>query len=111
MTAAEYYVANGKTIILQCALVNISTPTSVFWQKRISSSQENRTENIIIDGSKYKGSNLRNPSLVIVNANQSDTGSYFCTATVAGVGEEIKGDDVSLTIEGKSISNQTALVS
>lgn len=91
MKSLNYVVSYGKTITLECDLVGSFNPMSLVWQKN---SQEKTTEIIIIDGLKYKGSTVGNPSLIISSINQNDSGGYFCT--IAGKEKEIRGEEVSL---------------
>lgn len=100
MTSLEYTVSYGRNITLQCDLIGNPNTKSVYWQR---TKQDNSMEDIHIDGLKYEGSNDSNPSLVIINAKENDTGSYFCTATL-GENEELRGETVSVRVQGTSVS-------
>ncbi|VDI49227.1 proline-, glutamic acid- and leucine-rich protein 1 [Mytilus galloprovincialis] len=91
----NYEVDCGKTVTLECVLIGISNSKAVCWH-RIK--ENTKMDDIIIDGSKYMGSNVTNPSLVIVNVNENDTGFYFCTAKVED--REVTGEKVSVSVQG-----------
>lgn len=91
MRRLEYTVEYGSIITLECILCKMPNPTSVNWQRQ--SWNNIGLRNITIDGTKYKGSTARNPSLTITNVQKKDTGSYICTAIVGG-NEKIIGDTV-----------------
>ncbi|XP_071133084.1 cell adhesion molecule CEACAM5-like [Mytilus edulis] len=116
----NYEVDCGKTVILECVLIGISNSKAVCWHKI---KDITKTDDIIIDGSKYMGSNVTNPSLVIVNVNENDTGFYFCTAKVEdreltgemvyvsvqatfSGNEELRGDTVSVLVQGIKIAKE-----
>ncbi|XP_060079143.1 hemicentin-1-like [Ylistrum balloti] len=85
-TIAEntYSVITGQSITLECTVSSDPAHTVVFWQRIING----QTQSINIDGSKYVGSTLSSPSLVISNAANSDQGSYICLATnIVGTGQ------------------------
>ncbi|VDI56492.1 Hypothetical predicted protein, partial [Mytilus galloprovincialis] len=96
ITPSRYKVDKGKTVILKCSLEGVYKTAS--WKKR--NHQNSTVTNIIIDDSKYIGSTVKYPSLVIVNADLNDTGSYFCTVTYGKNNLKKRGPDVSLTVEG-----------
>lgn len=97
MTTLEYKVDYGNTIVLECVLIGIPHPESISWHRR---RQDNTVTDISIDNSKYMGSTLINPSLIVVNVNENDSGSYFCTVAIVGIKSVITGEIVSLHIKG-----------
>lgn len=96
MAALEFTVGYGRSITLQCDLIGNPNVKSVSWQR---TPVDNSTEDICVDGVKYMGSKISNPSLVIVNAKENNTGSYFCTATI-NENEELRGETVSVCVQG-----------
>ena len=69
----NYNVNYGESITLECTVV-VSNPerTTIWWYKRDETS---------LLGEKYSGSTVAVPSLTINNVEESDAGSYVCTAT------------------------------
>ena len=82
----------GQTVTIQCSYVSNPVATNVIWTK---SSQA-----ITIDGSKYVGGTLNNPSLTISNLAKSDEASYKCSVVNAiGQGDSVF---VALTVDTSS---------
>lgn len=99
MATSEYSVAYGTTITLECAPSGDFNPKSIYWQRR---TKDNAVENILINRSKYNGSTVSSPSLIIHDVDQTDCGIYFCTADSDDETKVIRGDDVSLYVQGLS---------
>ncbi|CAC5398269.1 unnamed protein product [Mytilus coruscus] len=76
----------GQAITIQCSYVSNPGATNVIWSKG--------NQGITVDGNKYVGGSLSNPSLTITNLAASDQGSYRCSA-VNSVGQ---GDSSSVTL-------------
>ncbi|CAC5377794.1 HMCN [Mytilus coruscus] len=76
----------GQAITIQCSYVSNPGATNVIWSKG--------NQGITVDGNKYVGGSLSNPSLTITNLAASDQGSYRCSV-VNSVGQ---GDSSSVTI-------------
>ncbi|XP_069133964.1 serine-rich adhesin for platelets-like isoform X37 [Argopecten irradians] len=76
-----YSVLTGNSIQIPCNVVASPPATVVTWSKIVSTGGTDVTSTITIDGSKYQGSNIGNPSLRINNANNDDQASYVCSAT------------------------------
>ncbi|XP_060068235.1 hemicentin-1-like [Ylistrum balloti] len=72
-----YTVQRGQSVTLECIVSGTPAVTSVTWRR----TSGGITDNVIIDNSKYQGSNINSPSLIINNADSVDTGTYVCTAT------------------------------
>ena len=76
--ALSNYNANiGATVTLGCTVIASPSVTSVYWRRIVN----NQQQNIDASNSKYSGSTVSSPSLVISNAALSDEGSYVCFAT------------------------------
>ncbi|OWF53625.1 Titin [Mizuhopecten yessoensis] len=75
----SYSVVTGQSVTLACTVSASPTHFNVFWQRI----DNNVTSSISIDGSKYSGSTVNNPSLTITNADSNDNTSYTCSATNA----------------------------
>ncbi|XP_021354709.1 cell adhesion molecule 3-like, partial [Mizuhopecten yessoensis] len=76
----------STTISLGCTVSSVSTVTNIFWQRDIGSG----TQTITIDGVNFSGSTLSSPTLTIINADVSDSGSYTCFAVnAAGTGSSV----------------------
>ncbi|XP_052103233.1 hemicentin-1-like [Mytilus californianus] len=76
----------GQAITIQCSYVSNPGATNVIWSKG--------NQGITVDGNKYVGGSLSNPSLTITNLAASDQGSYRCSV-VNSVGQ---GYSSSVTI-------------
>ncbi|CAG2239104.1 HMCN [Mytilus edulis] len=85
--------SGGQAITIQCSYVSNPGATNVIWSKG--------NQGITVDGSKYVGGTLSNPSLTITNLAASDQGSYRCSV-VNSVGQ---GDSSSVTL---SVDTSTA---
>ncbi|XP_052061392.1 basement membrane-specific heparan sulfate proteoglycan core protein-like [Mytilus californianus] len=84
---SAYIVNVDSSITLACEVTADPTHNSVYWQKVI----EGNTETIAINGGKYSGSSVSNPSLTISNTQLSDTGSYYCYSTnILGTGSSTR---------------------
>ncbi|OWF56211.1 Titin [Mizuhopecten yessoensis] len=90
----SYSVVTGQSVTLGCTVSASPTHSNVFWQ-RIDNGVANT---ISIDGSKYSGSTVNNPSLTISNAGSNDNTVYTCSATNA-VGTGTSGQ-TSLSVTG-----------
>lgn len=95
MTQLEFTATYGKTLMLECVLIGSPNAKSVCWHKQ---AQNNTTKDITTDVSKYKGSTVNNPSLVIIEVNENDSGLYFCTAKVDD--RVLRGNIVSVCVQG-----------
>lgn len=98
MKTLEYTVDYGATLTLECSLKGTSNAKSVFWKRKMN----DNTEIVSIDGSKFIGSTVSNPSLVIINVNNSNMGSYFCTVMFGRKKECLIGNEVSVYLQGIS---------
>ena len=78
--------SGGQAITIQCSYVSNPGATNVIWSKG--------NQGITVDGNKYVGGTLSNPSLTITNLAASDQGSYRCSV-VNTVGQ---GDSSSVTL-------------
>ena len=93
----SYTVNYGKSITLECTVVSKPEHTSVNWTKLIDG---NDISINFING-KYGGSTVDVPSLTIYNVEESDAGSYVCTATNEnGVGNSTQ---INLVVNGGRI--------
>ncbi|XP_063441331.1 hemicentin-1-like isoform X2 [Mytilus trossulus] len=73
----SYNVNYGNSITLVCTVTANPVHSSVSWTKI----QNGVQTAISIDGSKYSGATVSQPSLVISNAGNSDESFYVCSAT------------------------------
>ncbi|XP_033752263.1 hemicentin-2-like isoform X2 [Pecten maximus] len=81
--ATSYSVTIGTTFTLQCTVSSTTTITNVFWRRLINGV----TSTITIDNVNYSGGSTSTPSLTIIAASASDSGTYTCFASnVAGTG-------------------------
>lgn len=98
MKSLKNTVEYGSTVTLECELIGIHNATSIFWKRKVPN---NTTERIIVNGSKYFESTVKNPSLVIVHADENDEGFYICTASTTDENETIVGNKVSVQVRGR----------
>ncbi|CAC5415119.1 HMCN [Mytilus coruscus] len=85
--------AVGQTIIIQCSYISKPAATNVTWSTG--------NQGITVDGNKYIGASLSNPSLTITNLAASDQASYRCSVmNLLG-----QGDSSSVTL---SVDTSTA---
>ncbi|XP_033753605.1 hemicentin-1-like isoform X5 [Pecten maximus] len=89
-----YSVVTGQTVTLGCTVSATPTHTNVFWQRIDNGAASTLT----IDGTKYSGSTVNNPSLTITSANSNDNTVYTCSATNA-VGTGTSGQ-TTLSVTG-----------
>jgi len=90
-------VTTGQTATLQCSFSGTPTVTSVYWR----TTKNGITSTITTDGSNYGGSSLSSPSLIIYNADTSDSGTYVCYASNSvGTGQS---SSIFLTVTGSKI--------
>ncbi|VDI54451.1 hemicentin [Mytilus galloprovincialis] len=75
--STSYNVNYGNSITLVCTVTANPVHNSVSWTKI----QNGVQTAISIDGSKYSGATVSQPSLVISNAGNSDESFYVCSAT------------------------------
>ena len=81
-----YTINIGNSITIGCTIVSNPAHTVVYWTKKIGNNPE---QTITTGGSptKYGGSTLQSPALIIYNVDDSDEGQYFCHATnIVGTG-------------------------
>ncbi|VDI02517.1 hemicentin, partial [Mytilus galloprovincialis] len=69
----------GDTVTLGCTVVASPSATNVYWERIVNNQQQSIDTTSSI--SRYSGSTVSNPSLVITNAQPSDEGNYICYAT------------------------------
>lgn len=82
--STSYTVNVGNSITLQCTVSANPTETSVTWERYVN----NVATIIDLSNSRYSGSSVGSPSLVITNAAISDEGLYLCKASNSiGTGE------------------------
>ena len=96
-----YSVNIGNSITLQCNVQANPFHTSVKWQR-----VDNNDNAVDIDmtNSRYNGSQVNSPSLVISQTITSDEGRYFCLATNAvGTGQS---QQTYLTVVGSKSKNR-----
>lgn len=87
VSTSAYIVNIDSAITLECQVTADPSHNSVYWQKIIG----NNTETLTINGGKYSGSSVSNPSLTISNTQFSDAGSYYCNArNLMGTGSSIQ---------------------
>ncbi|XP_069133480.1 hemicentin-1-like isoform X12 [Argopecten irradians] len=105
-----YNTNSGNTITLECTVSANPAHTSVFWQRNVGSG----TESITIDSVNYSGSTVNSPSLTVINADTSDTGTYTCFATNSvGTGQStsttltVTGNIPTVTIAQNAYSTNT----
>lgn len=60
----------GTNVQITCNHESYQKPSSVFWNKD--------GENLNVPNSKYNGSTVDVPSLVIFNTRETDSGKYMC---------------------------------
>ncbi|OWF41783.1 basement membrane-specific heparan sulfate proteoglycan core protein-like [Mizuhopecten yessoensis] len=90
---ASYTTTIGTTYTIPCSVSSTTTVTNVFWQRTING----QTSTITIDGVNFSGATTGAPSLNIITASISDSGTYICSATnSAGTGS----DATQLTVSG-----------
>lgn len=71
---------------LGCTVVASPAATNVFWRRVVNNQQQNVDTTSV--GTRYSGSTVSSPSLVISNVQSSDEGNYICFATNSiGTGE------------------------
>ena len=75
--STSYTVNIGNSITLQCTVSANPTETSVTWERY----DNNVATNIDLSNSRYSGSSVGSPSLVINDAAISDEGFYLCKAS------------------------------
>ncbi|XP_033751335.1 hemicentin-1-like isoform X19 [Pecten maximus] len=94
ISQSTYSITTGNSITLGCTVSANPAHTTVFWQRNIGGG----TQSITIDGVNYSGSSVNSPSLTVINADSSDTGSYTCFATNSvGTGQS---SSTTLTVSG-----------
>ncbi|XP_052103319.1 hemicentin-1-like [Mytilus californianus] len=81
----NYNTNIGATVTLGCTVVATPAATNVYWQRIVNNLQQ--SINTTSSNSRYSGSTVLNPSLVITNAQSLDEGNYICYATnIIGTG-------------------------
>ena len=79
ITLSNYNTNIGATVTLGCTVVASPAATNVYWERIVNNLQQ--SVNTTSSNSRYSGSTVSNPSLVITNAQSSDEGNYICYAT------------------------------
>ncbi|XP_063420706.1 hemicentin-1-like [Mytilus trossulus] len=79
----------GQAVTIQCSYVSNPAATNIVWRKE--------NQDITVDGNKYVGGTLSNPSLTITNLASSDQGLYRCSV-VNSVGQEYSSS-VTLSVD------------
>ncbi|XP_071166138.1 hemicentin-1-like [Mytilus edulis] len=76
---SNYNTNIGATVTLGCTVVASPAATTVYWQRIVNNQQQ--SIDTTSSNSRYSGSTVSNPSMVITNAQSSDEGNYICYAT------------------------------
>lgn len=88
ISQTTYPINIGNTVTIDCSVVASPPHTTVYWTRQIGS---NPAERLSITGSgstKYGGSTIVSPSLLIYNVEESDQATYVCHATnIVGTGK------------------------
>ncbi|XP_052103257.1 hemicentin-1-like [Mytilus californianus] len=79
VTLSNYNTNIGGTVILGCTVDATPAATNVYWQRIINNQQQ--SIDTTSSNSRYSGSTVSSPSLVITNAQSLDEGNYICYAT------------------------------
>ena len=98
--STSYSINIGNTITLECSVTANPQYTSVKWQKYDAS---NNPVDVDMTNSRYSGSTVSTPSLVISNAVKADEGRYICLATNL-VGTGTSPQSTFLTVVGSKSS-------
>ncbi|XP_069115359.1 hemicentin-1-like isoform X2 [Argopecten irradians] len=94
ISQSGYSVTTGTSITLSCSVSASPSHTSVFWQRNVGSG----TQTVTIDNVNFSGSSVNSPSLTVISADTSDSGSYTCFATNSvGTGQS---GSTTLTVSG-----------
>ncbi|VDH91359.1 Hypothetical predicted protein, partial [Mytilus galloprovincialis] len=81
----NYNTNIGATVTLGCTIDATPAATDVYWQRIVNNLQQ--PINTTSSNSRYSGSTVLNPSLVITDAQPLDEGNYICYATnIIGTG-------------------------
>ncbi|XP_021370011.1 hemicentin-1-like [Mizuhopecten yessoensis] len=89
-----YSVSTGTTVTLTCSVSASPTHTTVYWQRNIGSG----SQSVTIDNVNFSGATVSSPSLTVISADSSDSGSYTCFATNSvGTGQS---GTTTLTVSG-----------
>ncbi|XP_033758139.1 hemicentin-1-like [Pecten maximus] len=106
-----YSFTTGQSAILVCTVTAVPAATSITWQK---SDTNGNTNTINVNGVKYTGGTTGTPSLTIVSAVTTDSGTYRCSATNSvGTGQSeqtylyITGDLPTVTVSQSTYSSIT----
>ena len=89
-TTTSFDGQGRQSINIPCSYVSNPAATSVFWTKfnAVAGTGSGNSKVIVIDGEKYQGGSLNSPSLTIYNLQNSDEGSYRCSAAnIIGQGD------------------------
>lgn len=85
VASPQYSVNIANTITLQCSVQANPIHTSVKWQRVDASGN---AVDVDMTNSRYSGSSVNSPSLVISNTVKADEGRYVCLATnLVGTGQ------------------------
>lgn len=76
IVSARYIGNSGNIITLECHYTSNPAVTSVYWTRIVN----NRQTNINMISSRYAGSTITSPSLIIFSLVSSDEGYYLCSA-------------------------------
>ncbi|XP_033753215.1 basement membrane-specific heparan sulfate proteoglycan core protein-like [Pecten maximus] len=98
--SSSYSSTTGTTFTLQCTVSSTTTITNVFWQRLINGV----TSTITVDNVNYSGGSTSTPSLTIITASPSDTGTYTCFGSnSAGTGSATTQLTVTGTVPAVSV--------
>ena len=73
---SSHMVYPNDQILIECSVIANPLQTRVFWQKI----ENGAITTINTELSKYNGSTVQSPSLIIFNTQMSDAGIYRCLA-------------------------------
>ncbi|XP_021345496.1 hemicentin-1-like, partial [Mizuhopecten yessoensis] len=90
----QYSTVLGTSVTIDCTVTSTPQANTVAWERVIGG----QTTTLTIDGTKFVGSSVNNPSLTITDASTNDMGYYVCTAiNNVGVGRSAQA---YLTVDG-----------
>lgn len=73
----QYSINSGSSVTLQCSYTANPVATNVYWEK----TSANQVTTISTAISKYSGSTVQSPSLIINDADETDEATYVCKVT------------------------------
>ncbi|XP_060078232.1 hemicentin-1-like, partial [Ylistrum balloti] len=110
ISQSSYSVTTGTSVTLACSVSANPSHTSVFWQRNVGSG----TQSVTIDNINFSGATVSSPSLTVISASSSDSGSYRCFATNSiGTGQSgfttlsVTGNTPTVSISQSSYSVTT----